>query len=174
MGRSTWWWGGRTLSDCRVAGEAPFEAFPAKRDDEAAILFTSGSTGPAKGVTYTHGIFDAQTRHIQQMYDIQPGEVDLPGFPLFALFNCAMGVTTVIPVMNPTRPADVDPRNILDAIEDWKVTQAFGSPALWNTVGRYCEKHDIRIPTLRRVLSAGAPVPPHVIGRIRRDRRNER
>ena len=52
-----------------------------------------------------------------------------------------MGVSTVIPDMDPTRPAGVDPEKILEAIDDWKVTQAFGSPALWNVVGRYCEAH---------------------------------
>jgi acyl-CoA synthetase (AMP-forming)/AMP-acid ligase II len=69
--------------------------------------------------------------------------------------------------MDPTRPADVDPRNIVEAAADWQVTQAFGSPALWNTVGRYCQRHGARLPTLRRVLSAGAPVPPHVVQRMR-------
>jgi olefin beta-lactone synthetase len=91
----------------------------------------------------------------------------LPGFPLFALFNCAMGVTTVLPEMDPTRPAKVNPQNIIDHVNDWKVTQAFGSPALWNVVGSYCEEHRIVLPTLKRVLSAGAPVPPHVLRRMK-------
>ena len=69
--------------------------------------------------------------------------------------------------MDPTRPASVDPRNIIEAVNDWNVTQAFGSPALWNVVGRYCEEHKIVLPTLKRVLSAGAPVPPHVLQRMK-------
>jgi len=47
---------------------------------------------------------------IQTMYRIEPGEIDLPCFPLFGLFNAAMGVTTVLPRMNFSRPATVDPR----------------------------------------------------------------
>ena len=78
-----------------------------------------------------------------------------------------MGVTTVIPDMDPTRPAQVDPKRIIEAMQDWNVTQAFGSPAMWNTVGRYCEEKNIRVPSLKRVLSAGAPVPPHVLRRMR-------
>jgi olefin beta-lactone synthetase len=78
-----------------------------------------------------------------------------------------MGVTTVIPDMDPTRPARVDPRKIIEAVRDWNITQAFGSPALWNVVGRYCEQHGITLPTLKRVLSAGAPVPPHVLRRMK-------
>ena len=134
--------------------------------DPAAIIFTSGSTGPPKGVLYEHGMFDGQVDLIRDRFQIQPGEVDLPGFPLFALFNIAMQVTTVIPDMDPTRPANVDPEKILEAIRNHGVTQAFGSPALWNRVGRYCEQHDIQLPTLRRILSAGAPVPNHVVTRM--------
>lgn len=137
-----------------------------KATDPAAIIFTSGSTGPPKGVLYEHAMFDAQVDLIRDRFGVQPGEVDLPGFPLFALFNIAMEVTTVIPDMDPTRPADVDPVRILEAINNQKVTQAFGSPALWNTVGRYCEANNVRLPTLRRILSAGAPVPNHVLQRM--------
>lgn len=134
--------------------------------DQAAVVFTSGSTGPPKGVTYEHGMFDGQVDLIRDRFGIEPGEIDLPGFPLFALFNAAMQVTTVIPDMDPTRPANVDPVKILEAIRDQGVTQAFGSPALWNNVGRYCEANNITLPTLRRVLSAGAPVPNHVLKRM--------
>jgi olefin beta-lactone synthetase len=134
----------------------------------AAIIFTSGSTGPPKGVLYEHGMFNAQVDLIRDMYGIQPGEVDLPGFPLFGLFNAAMGVTTVVPEMDPTRPADVDPVKIIRSIRDNGVTQAFGSPAFWNRVGRYCEEHSITLPTLKRALSAGGPVPNHVMERMSR------
>jgi acyl-CoA synthetase (AMP-forming)/AMP-acid ligase II len=87
---------------------------------------------------------------------------------LFALFNSAMGVTTVIPDMDPTRPARVNPERIVEAIHDNHVTQAFGSPAIWNRVGRHCEAHQITLPTLRRVLSAGASVPVQVLERMRK------
>ena len=137
-----------------------------KPTDSAAIIFTSGSTGPPKGVHYEHGMFNAQVDLIRDRYQIQPGEVDLPGFPLFSLFNLAMQVTSVIPDMDPTKPANVNPGRIVEAIQSQGVTQAYGSPALWNRVGRYCEDRKITLPNLRRILSAGAPVPNHVLQRM--------
>ena len=161
-------WGGPTLKQFRAAPhEGPCTEHTAP-DDQAAIIFTSGSTGPAKGVGYSHRNFDTQVEEIQGRYDIQPGEVDVPGFPLFGLFSCAMGVTSIIPDMDPTRPADVDPKKYLEAINDWKATQSFASPALWNKVSLYCGANDIHIKTLRRVVTAGAPVPYPVLERMKR------
>ncbi|MCA9106086.1 MAG: AMP-binding protein, partial [Planctomycetales bacterium] len=123
--------------------------------------------GPPKGVLYHHATFRGQAMEVQRFYDIAPGEIDLPGFPLFALFNAAMGVSTVIPEMDPTRPADIDPRAFIEIANDFQVTQSFGSPALWNTVSRYTEQQSHRcLPSIRRVLSAGAPVPAHVLKRV--------
>ena len=71
-------------------------------EDPAAILFTSGSTGAPKGVCYEHGMFEAQVRLVRDTYGIQPGEVDLPMLPIFALFNPALGMTTVVPEIEQT------------------------------------------------------------------------
>ncbi len=159
------WFGGTTLKELRD-GPKPHVAARATPADPAAIIFTSGSTGPPKGVLYRHGNFHRQVLEIRDFYGIQPGDVDVACFPLFALFNAAMGVTTIFPRMDFTRPAAANPRHIVAAISDWSATQAFGSPALWNTVAGYCDKSGQRFPTLRRILSAGAPVPPHVLRRM--------
>jgi acyl-CoA synthetase (AMP-forming)/AMP-acid ligase II len=132
----------------------------------AAILFTSGSTGPAKGVVYTHGNFCAQIEALRDTYRIQPGEMDLATFPLFGLFGPALGMTTVIPDMDFTRPGFVDPRNIIEPILQLGITNMFGSPALIDRVGRYGEKNGIALPSLRRVISAGAPVPASALARF--------
>jgi acyl-CoA synthetase (AMP-forming)/AMP-acid ligase II len=127
--------------------------------DLAAVLFTSGSTGAPKGVCYEHGMFDAQVRLIRETYGIAPGEIDLPMLPIFALFNPALGMTTIVPEIDPRRPAKVDPAKIVQAIRQERVTNSFGSPTLWKKIGDHCLQHRVKLPTLRRVLCAGAPVP---------------
>ena len=161
-----WFWGGTTLKKMRQSVGQTFQPPQTDLEDPAAIIFTTGSTGPPKGVLYRHQNFCSQVDEIRDFYGIQPGEIDLPGFPLFALFNSVMGVSTVIPDMDPTRPAEVDPKNIIDPVNQWGITQAFGSPALWTRVGQHCEQTGDQMPTLKRVLSAGAPVPEHVLRRI--------
>jgi acyl-CoA synthetase (AMP-forming)/AMP-acid ligase II len=158
--------GGLTLEAVRARGGSPDEPYPIARvpaEETAAILFTSGSTGPPKGVVYTHAIFAAQVASLRTLYAIEPGEVDLCTFPLFALFAPALGMTAIIPEMDATRPGQVDPTRIFEAIDAFGVTNLFGSPALLRRVGEYGAENGVRLPTLRRVVSAGAPVPARVL-----------
>lgn len=163
-----WFWGGHTLDQVQnlAAADTAYEMAETRGDEIAAILFTSGSTGPPKGVVYRHENFAAQVEMIRELFGITPGEIDLPTFPLFALFDPALGMTTIVPDMDPTKPAQVDPAKIIEAIEDFGVNTMFGSPALLNTVGRYGAKHQIKLPTLKRVIAAGAPLPAHVMERF--------
>lgn len=155
-------WDGVTLEQVRVSLATPFLIEPMRTDDMAAILFTTGSTGRPKGVVYEHGMFNAQVDALHAMFQIEPGEVDMPAFPLFALFNVAMGVASAIPDLDPTRPAACDPAKIVEIIQEQRVTTTFGSPAIWNKVTKYCLAEGVRLPTLRRVLMAGAPTPAYI------------
>jgi len=173
-----WFWGGLTLDEIRKKTEPPqsrnrkvaphhSQYSDCVSDDLAAIIFTSGSTGPPKGAAFTHDMFDTQAQQIAERFDIQPGEIDLACFPFFGLFDVTMGVTAVIPDMNPTRPAQADPAKIVTAANRWKITQCFASPALWNRVADYCAKTGKRIDTLRRAISAGAPVSAKILAKVK-------
>ncbi|WP_133501581.1 olefin beta-lactone synthetase [Cognatilysobacter terrigena] len=132
-------------------------------DDVAAILFTSGSTGVPKGVVYRHRHFVAQIELMRTALGIREGELDFPTFPPFALFGPALGLTSIIPDMDATRPASADPRKLHAAIERFGAQQLFGSPALMRVLADYGKP----LPTIRRITSAGAPVPADVVARMR-------
>ncbi len=127
-------------------------------DDHAAILFTSGGTGIPKGVEYTHGILNAQTEILRKLFGLTSRDIDLPGFPLFALFTLAMGMTSVIPDMDPTRPAQCEPEKIVKNILTHQVTFCAGSPAIWERVGKYCVKNNIQLGCVKYIVMFGAPV----------------
>ncbi len=183
-------WGGHSLAQVTDIGRLrqsnsarsneQWKAAETEIDETAAILFTSGSTGVPKGAVYSHGNFAAQVAALKQAFGIEPSEIDLCTFPLFALFAPALGMTAVIPRMDFTKPATVDPREIAEPIARFGINNLFGSPALLNRVGRALKsKHtkDGKEPSsstevtpiwtsLRRVLSAGAPVSPAILERF--------
>lgn len=162
-------WSGQTLSELRKAGSAdPLDGVADTRSDEmAAMLFTSGSTGVPKGVVYQHGHFLAQIEFLKQIFTDRDNGVDLATFPPFALFDPALGLTSVIPVMDPTKPAEVNPDNIFDAIQRYGATHMFGSPALLNRISRAGLERGLKLETLRCVMSAGAPVPYQTLERMK-------
>ena len=152
-----------------LAADGPADVMHgAEPDDMAAILFTSGSTGTPKGVVYRHRHFNAQVDMLRRAFYIQPGEISMPTFPPFALFDPALGMTTVVPDMDPTRPAEADPGKLVATIERFGVTNIFGSPALLDTLSRYCVDNGIRMESVTRVISAGAAVPISTIRRMQR------
>lgn len=135
-------------------------------DAIAAVLFTSGSTGAPKGAVYTYNDFNAQIEVLKQLFNIQSGEVDLPLLPVFSLYNPALGLTTVIPEMNPSHPSHLNPAYVVIALQRCDVTHSFGSPRLWTKIANYCEINGFSFPVLKRVFLAGAPVHPNLLKRV--------
>ncbi|MBX9401328.1 AMP-binding protein [Lysobacter sp. BMK333-48F3] len=158
------WLADDTLARIERAGAGVASQLADTRADEvAAVVFTSGSTGVPKGVVFRHRHFVAQIEMMGEAFGLMPGGVDLPTFPPFALFDPALGLTSIIPDMDPTRPAQADPVKLLDAIQRFGVDQLFGSPALMAVLAR----HGQPLPGVKRVTSAGAPVPPDTVAALR-------
>ncbi len=152
-------WGGRRLAQIEAIGrKAPTELVATNPTETAAIVFTSGSTGPPKGVVYSHRNFQTQLQMLRATFAVEPGARDLPTFPPFALFNPSLGVTSIIPEMDATKPGSVNAGKLFAAIDRFEVQTLFGSPALMRRVASYGVAHGISLPTIGRTVSAGAPM----------------
>jgi acyl-CoA synthetase (AMP-forming)/AMP-acid ligase II len=155
--------GGRTIHTLRRSARETPPVAPTLTAERAAILFTSGSTGPAKGVPYTHGMFRAQVAALRELYGMQPGDVDVACFAPFALFGPALGLTTVLPQLDFSHPARANPALVVRALAEHEAVQCFGSPAIWRRVAPWCREHGVTLPHLHRLMIAGAPVHPPLI-----------
>ncbi len=131
-------------------------------DAEAAVVFTSGSTGPSKGVRYTHRQIAAQRDALIELYDITSADRLVAAFAPFALYGPAMGITSVVPDMDVSAPASIDSTTLAQAVDAVDATIVFASPAalesLVRTEGEIEDRHREALGRVRVLLSAGAPV----------------
>ncbi|MFC7402195.1 alpha/beta fold hydrolase [Citricoccus sp. GCM10030269] len=136
-------------------------------DDPAAILYTSGSTGPAKGVLYTHGRLAALAGLLRDVFDVRPGSSLLAGFAPFALLGPAIGATSITPDMSVTQPATLTATAVAEAARAGQATILFASPAALRnveaTADRLSPEDREVLGRLELILSAGAPVHPQLM-----------
>lgn len=163
-----WLWGGPTLEQCLSDDASPYVPDQARSaEDEGFIAFTSGSTGPPKGVSYVQRMFLHQSAMLGEQYGIGPDYTTVECFAAFVIFDLAMGMTVVLPDMDLSKPARADPANVVRAIEEHKARTAFASPIVWINVVRWCKANGKSLPTLEKVLTAGAPIPADLHRRFR-------
>jgi acyl-coenzyme A synthetase/AMP-(fatty) acid ligase len=143
--------------------DIPFDSIPLDENAEVAVAFTSGSTGVPKGVIFHQGAFLAQLDLLLNEVGIEPGEVDMPGLFSLSLFGPALGLAETFPDMDITAPATLDPAKLVQLIQRKNVTNSFGSPTIWRILAEYCEPRGIKLPSIKRILMAGAPVQPYLL-----------
>lgn len=158
-----------SLESVQAAGAASPVALAAPAiDAEAAVLFTSGATGPPKGVLYRHRQLLAQRDVIESALELRAGESLVAAFAPFALYGPALGMTSAVPDMDVTSPDTLTAAALADAVDAVGADVVFASPAALRNV---VATHDPAAPMLegvRMVMSAGAPVPVELLERVRR------
>jgi acyl-CoA synthetase (AMP-forming)/AMP-acid ligase II/pimeloyl-ACP methyl ester carboxylesterase len=165
----------RSLRFCVVAGGVPLlgatplrdlrrhaagrpEPIPRQADDPALVAFTSGATGRPKGVVFTNRMLTEQLAVFRGQFGFSGGDQDLPLLPVFSLFTAALGVGSIFPPLDPSRPLSLVPKQIIRVMRDLGNQTSFGSPALWSKLAEHCRQAGTSLPQLRRVFMAGAPV----------------
>jgi olefin beta-lactone synthetase len=128
-------------------------------DDDALVTFTTGSTGRPRAAARSHAFLWAQHQVLARHLGLRDDDVDMPTLPVFVLSNLALGVPSVLPDVDPRRPADIDPAAVLRQIRDEGVTTTSGSPAFYQRLARHAARRGERIP-VRALFTGGAPVFP--------------
>ncbi len=138
-------------------------------DAECAVVFTSGSTGPAKGVLYRHRQACAQRDALRSAFGLTADDRLVAAFPPFALYGPALGIATSVP--EEQVPGRLTARGLADAAAAVAATVVFASPAALRSVVACADELDAAaraaLARVRLVVSAGAPVPATLLHELR-------
>lgn len=151
----------------RLGAEQPDLPTPPGADDEAVVVFTSGSTGPAKGVVYRHGQVERTRDILRAHYAIRDADALVAAFAPWAVLGPALGIASSIPDMDVTKPSTLNARAFADAVGIVSGTLAWASPAalasILDSAHTLSQADMSRLQSLRLILGAGAPVAPTLL-----------
>ncbi|MDR2200667.1 MAG: AMP-binding protein [Puniceicoccales bacterium] len=151
---------GRFFTKSTTAAETMRDSDP---EETVAILFTSGSTGRAKGVVYKYRNFASQLDKLRLTYHLLPNVKDVTFLPAFMLFNPIFGRVSIIPAMDFSRPATFHLPSVVETIVNLCATSSFGAPTLWKKITDYCLENGIKLRSLEQIFLAGVSATAQLI-----------
>ncbi len=160
---NAWIWQGKKLTAFRNKKPKEYKVAGIEKNDTVAVFFTSGSTGPAKGVVYKNYMFEAQLQLLRNHFRYKPEEIDLCTFPLIGLFSICLGLSVVLADMDMTRPATMSPSKVAENIKRFNCTFMFCSPLVLKKLSEYCIQEKQVLPSLKKIMVAGAAVAPALL-----------
>ncbi|TQO18837.1 acyl-CoA synthetase (AMP-forming)/AMP-acid ligase II [Rhodoglobus vestalii] len=151
-----------SLKDVIAIGAGTSVPTPPRSEDEAAILFTSGSTGPAKGVVYRHSQLSALRDVLASHFEVTADTGLVTGFAPFALLGPALGTRSVTPDMDVSSPRTLTAKAVAAAVRESGASMVFLSPAailnVVATAGDLTQRDHGELERVRTFLSTGAPI----------------
>lgn len=179
LGRFVFGWGDRFLKKTivlqgRFPGAVRFDQLvqhPEKSteapnvhpDDPCHVLYTTGSTGPAKPAMYTHRQFSQVYRTAAYSWRFDADKkvpVDMAAFAAFLFIGLVGKGTVVVPPVNFIRdtPATTPAKDVCDVIQAAEVQSLFASPAFLERVAAHAHSTGQQLTSLTRVIGGGAPM----------------
>lgn len=150
-----------------LQGKKPAPISPVEKEHTALITFTTGSSGTPKGADRSHRFLAAQHYALNRHLPYEPGDKDLPVFPIFSLNNLAAGVETVIPAIDVGQPSENDALVLYCQMKSAGVTCTTLSPSLFNSVANFCIDKKLNLNFLKRIVTGGAPISRDDVKRMK-------
>jgi acyl-CoA synthetase (AMP-forming)/AMP-acid ligase II len=152
--------GAHGYEDILAAAASAWVDLAVTLDDPCLIMYSSGTTGRAKGATLTHGNITWNTLNVLVDTDLTSDAVALVVAPLF--HTAALNMLS-LPVLIKGGALVIepgfDPRRALEQIARHRVSVLFGVPAMYDAMAALPEWPDADLSSLRALLCGGAPVP---------------
>lgn len=146
----------------------PARSEPVSPSHPALITFTSGTTGSPKAIVRSHEFLRAQLSVLQKNVGGNEGSCELTSLPIFVLANIASSITTVLPDANMSNLDQLNVDGLLEQMRICRSDRILGSPALIEQIAAGCRKRGLTFPFIKKVITGGGPVFPHLVEQARR------
>ena len=144
------------------------EVLPMKTEDRALVTFSPGNTGDPKGVERSHAVLIAQHQALREELGHRGDDVEMTFFPMSVFHILCSGITAVLPALTFPRSSSPDGGLLVSQLLENQVTRLSASPVYLEPIVLQLERFPQRLPALRQVIAAGAPMPRQLCERLLR------